>query len=97
MGSPDMTDLAPHRLRGTCNELSQTLHGAGVTMSCVAGTPGGRIFMGGLDGHLHELCYAPSASLWAKRCFQVSGTLLPRVTLLSTHCTVLDMWHVLMD
>ena len=44
-------------------------------MCCVAGTPGGRIFMGGLDGHLHELCYAPSASLWAKRCFQVRASL----------------------
>ena len=45
-------------------------------MSCVAETPGGRIFMGGLDGHLHELCYAPSASLWAKRCFQVRAAAL---------------------
>ena len=31
--------------------------------------------MGGLDGHLHELCYAPSASLWAKRCFQVRASM----------------------
>lgn len=27
--------------------------------------------MGGLDGHLHELCYANAASMFSRRCYQV--------------------------
>ena len=40
------------------------------TMCCVASTPGGRIFLGGGDGHLYELMYAASDTWRAKRCYK---------------------------
>lgn len=43
----------------------------GVTMCCVAGGPGGRVFLGGADGHLYELVYAASDTWRAKRCYKV--------------------------
>lgn len=43
----------------------------GVTMTCVSATAAGRVFMGGADGHLYELCYASGGSRWAKRCYKV--------------------------
>ena len=55
---------------------------AGVSMCCVAGSPSGRIFLGGLDGHLHELCYAGSASMFSRRCYQVGS------------CRVISQSHV---
>ena len=64
-----MRALCPSWLCKRCRDVCGA---AGITMCCVAGAAGGRIFMGGLDGHLHELCYANAASMFSRRCYQVS-------------------------
>lgn len=47
----------------------------GVTMTCVTATKAGRIFMGGADGHLYELCYVGGGMRWGKRCYKVRAYL----------------------
>lgn len=42
-----------------------------VTMTCVATTPSGRIFLGGADGHVYELLYSANDSWRQKRCTKV--------------------------
>lgn len=42
-----------------------------VTMTCVATTPEGRIFLGGADGHVYELLYSANDSWRQKRCTKV--------------------------
>lgn len=44
-----------------------------VTMTCVASTPGGRVFLGGADGHVHELLYSAGDSWRQRRCSKVGG------------------------
>lgn len=45
----------------------------GVTMTCVACTDKGRIFLAGRDGHIYELLYS-TGSGWQKRCRKVCLT-----------------------
>eukprot|EP00798_Chlamydomonas_sp_ICE-L_P007357 gene7357-480_t len=45
-----------------------------VITSCVTGSAGGRIFLGGSDGHVYELLYNPSESWRKKRCTKVRVT-----------------------
>ena len=42
-----------------------------VTMCAVAAGPNGRIFLGGADGHLYEVVYAPGDTWRARRCYKV--------------------------
>lgn len=42
-----------------------------VTMVCVAGASGGRIFLGGGDGNLYELLYSNGEGWRNKRCSKV--------------------------
>ena len=44
-----------------------------VAMVTVAPTAGGRIFLGGADGHLYELQYAAADGWRSKRCSKVGG------------------------
>lgn len=45
-----------------------------VTMTCVATTPTGRIFMGGADGHVYELQYSANDSWRQRRCSKICLT-----------------------
>jgi len=42
--------------------------------SCIVGGVGGRIFMGGRDGHLHEFCYQQQEGWWGKKTSRVCHT-----------------------
>ncbi|KAI9136594.1 Non-repetitive/WGA-negative nucleoporin C-terminal-domain-containing protein [Paraphysoderma sedebokerense] len=53
---PDETDLEMF-------EFGMTFSTEGITMTSIVGTPNGRIFMCGNDGHLHEIVYE-SGSSW---------------------------------
>lgn len=46
-----------------------------VVMCSVASTPDGRIFLGGMDGHLYEVQYFPGDTWRHKRCFKVTPPL----------------------
>ena len=46
----------------------------GVTMTCIATTTvGGRILMGGADGHVYELCYAGNSRWGRNKCYKVKS------------------------
>jgi len=42
--------------------------------SCLVGGAGGRVFMGGRDGHLYEFCYQQQESWWSKKTNKVCHT-----------------------
>eukprot|EP00884_Botryococcus_braunii_P002912 jgi/Botrbrau1/12621/Bobra.0169s0148.1 len=47
----------------------------GITMVGIAGTPQGRIFLGGANGHLYEILYSQPSSMWrSKRCSKKDHT-----------------------
>lgn len=50
-----------------------TIPSDSVTMTCVASTESGRIFLGGKDGHLYEVQYR-GGSGWQRRCSKVCHT-----------------------
>lgn len=50
-----------------------TIPSDGVTMTSVACTDKGRIFLAGRDGHIYELIYS-TGSGWQKRCRKVCVT-----------------------
>ncbi|KAB1205824.1 hypothetical protein CJ030_MR7G027991 [Morella rubra] len=50
-----------------------TIPSDGVTMTCIACTDKGRIFLAGRDGHIYELHYT-TGSGWQKRCHKVCLT-----------------------
>ena len=47
-----------------------------VTMCATACTPGGRIFLGGSDGHLYEILYNTGSGWRQKRCSKVTAATL---------------------
>lgn len=56
----------------------------GVSMTTIVGTPGGRIFMGGSNGNIYELCYQAEEGWFSRKCYKVNhssslGYLLPSV------------------
>lgn len=50
-----------------------TIPSDGVTMTCVACTDKGRIFLAGRDGHIYEILYS-TGSGWQKRCRKICIT-----------------------
>ncbi|WVZ26524.1 hypothetical protein V8G54_005068 [Vigna mungo] len=50
-----------------------TISSDGVTMTCVACTDKGRIFLAGRDGHIYEVLYS-TGSGWQKRCRKICMT-----------------------
>lgn len=50
-----------------------TIPSDGVTMTCIACTDKGQIFLAGRDGHLYEMQYS-SGSGWRKRCRKICHT-----------------------
>ena len=42
-----------------------------VVLTCCASTPGGRIFLGGADGHVYELHYSAHDTWRQRRCYKV--------------------------
>lgn len=74
-----------------------TVPSDGVTMTSVACTDKGRIFLAGRDSHIYELLYS-TGSGWQKRCRKVCltaglGSMLSRYFLLcNLYVTEYDTW-----